>query len=151
MKYLIFLIGLICVNLNAQITFDQFNSDYIKEPKPILIYFSTEWCSYCMLQKKQVQDNIQLLQLLNDQFYYLEVNAESNKNITFLNQIYYPKAENSKDKTHSFFEEFIQPHQQFSFPFWVLLSDKLIIEFYHSGLIKDQQLLLLLKHYLAKV
>ena len=147
MKIWYFIFILSSLNLQAQISLEKFNSIFNENPKPILLYFSTNWCSYCMIQKKQLEKDDELLQILNNDIYFIEFDAETNESIIFLNKKYEPK---SNKKTHPFLEEFIDKNEQISYPYWVLISKDFKIEMTYAGLIKNKKLKLLLKKYLQK-
>jgi len=100
-----------------------------------------------MIQKKQIEKDKSLLHILNENIYYLELNAESTEKIMFLNQQYHF---DSKKKRNSFLEEFVSSEEQVSYPYWVLLSKNLKIEMTYSGLIKNKPLKLLLEKYFQK-
>lgn len=146
MKYLIITLVLITPHLHAQITLENFNTIFRENPKPIVLYFSTKWCSYCMIQKKQVEKDNELLFILNKDFYYIEIDAETNKKITFLDYDFNPI---SSSKTHPFIEEFNPNNKQISYPYWVLISKDLDIKMTYAGLIKAKNLKTLLKKYLT--
>ena len=147
MKFLYFIFLLSSLNLDAQISLEKFNSIFNENPKPILLYFSTNWCSYCMIQKKQLKKEDGLLQILNNDFYFIEIDAEANQSIIFLGREY---KSSSNGKMHSFLEEFIDKKDQISYPYWVLISEEFKIEMKYTGLIKNKPLKLLLKKYLQK-
>ena len=147
MKFLYFIFLLSSLNLDAQISLEKFNSIFNENPKPILLYFSTNWCSYCMIQKKQLKKEDELLQILNNDIYFIEIDAEANQSIIFLGREY---KSSSNGKMHSFLEEFIDKKDQISYPYWVLISKEFKIEMKYTGLIKNKPLKLLLKKYLQK-
>ena len=147
MKFLYFIFLLTSLNLEAQISLEKFNSIFNENPKPILLYFSTNWCSYCMIQKKQLKKEDGLLQILNNDFYFIEIDAEANQSIIFLGREY---KSSSNGKMHSFLEEFIDKKDQISYPYWVLISEEFKVEMTYTGLIKNKPLKLLLKKYLQK-
>ena len=147
MKFLYFIFLLSSLNLDAQIPLEKFNSIFNENPKPILLYFSTNWCSYCMIQKKQLKKEDELLQILNNDIYFIEIDAEANQSIIFLGREY---KSSSNGKMHSFLEEFIDKKEQISYPYWVLISEDFKVEMTYTGLIKNKPLKLLLKKYLQK-
>ena len=147
MKFLYFIFLLTSLNLEAQISLEKFNSIFNENPKPILLYFSTNWCSYCMIQKKQLKKEDELLQILNNDIYFIEIDAEANQSIIFLGREY---KSSSNGKMHSFLEEFIDKKDQISYPYWVLISKEFKIEMKYTGLIKNKPLKLLLKKHLQK-
>ena len=147
MKFLYFIFLLTSLNLEAQISLEKFNSIFNENPKPILLYFSTNWCSYCMIQKKQLKKEDELLQILNNDIYFIEIDAEANQSIIFLGREY---KSSSNGKMHSFLEEFIDKKDQISYPYWVLISEEFKIEMKYTGLIKNKPLKIKKKKYLQK-
>ena len=100
-----------------------------------------------MIQKKQLKKEDELLQILNNDVYFIEIDAEANQSIIFLGREY---KSSSNGKMHSFLEEFIDKKDQISYPYWVLISKEFKIEMKYTGLIKNKPLKLLLKKYLQK-
>ncbi|MFV0170634.1 hypothetical protein OBK12_02900 [Empedobacter falsenii] len=92
--------------------------------------------------KKKIKKDKSLFHFLNNEVYYLEVDAESHDTIYFLEKVYQPK-----EKLHAFVEEFISTNEQINYPYWVLISKNLRIEMTYSGLIKNKSFKILLEKY----
>ncbi|MBS7333343.1 MAG: thioredoxin fold domain-containing protein [Weeksellaceae bacterium] len=131
------LFAILCFGLNpvhAQIDLKDFNQQYKQNPKPIFLYFNTDWCGICKIQEKEIEKNESIKSELNSNFYFIKLNGESLDEIDFLDQKYQPNIQN---KTHSFVTEFI-PSQYVAFPLWIILDENLEVIGKFSGLIKKK-------------
>ena len=50
--------------------------------KPLMIYFYTDWCSWCRKLERETYNNDQVATLLNENFICLRINAEKHPNLT---------------------------------------------------------------------
>jgi thioredoxin-related protein len=50
---------------------------YEKEPKPIIIDVFTSWCGWCKVMDKETYDNDKVATYINENFYAVKFNAES--------------------------------------------------------------------------
>ncbi len=127
---------------NYAITFAELPAKMAQEPRPIIIKIYTDWCVICKLQNKQIEKDNSLMQLLANNYYYIEFDAESHEAIIFNGKEYYfiPQGtgginalaiELSKAKS--------------SYPYWVFLDSDYKILFQYNGLLKSKHLNTLLK------
>jgi thioredoxin-related protein len=54
-----------------------------EKPKPIVVFIHTSWCKYCKMMEHATFKNQDIITLLNDNFYFISLDAESKNNITF--------------------------------------------------------------------
>lgn len=125
---------------NAQQNLAQLNIAFAQNPKPILIEFRTDWCSYCMLQNKKIKQDKKLLAILENDYYFIELDAESNKSYHFLQRKFLPNPQFPHQKTHTLVEALAQKNEPIAYPYWVLLSKDLMIEWSYSGYITPNNL-----------
>ena len=59
----------------------------IKE-KPIILFVSTSWSKYCKVMQKTTFQNKAVISELNKNYYFLELEADSEEEIVFQNKIY---------------------------------------------------------------
>jgi thioredoxin-related protein len=84
---------LLCTSLRAQdagsvhwLSFEALEDSLAVQPKKVFIDFYTDWCSYCRKMDKKVFTNPEVIELLNEEYYAVRFNAESEKMITFSGQ-----------------------------------------------------------------
>ena len=69
-------------------TFEEVEEIHQQIPKPILVFLYTDWCKICFGMKKTTFKNRKVIQLLNEKFYFIKLNAEEKQDITFLGKIF---------------------------------------------------------------
>ena len=91
---LFFLLMILSSKINAQsktinwITFEQLEDSLKVKPKKVFIYFYADWCSYCKKMDKVAFKNSEVIQILNQNYYAIKMDAESAKTIFFEGQKY---------------------------------------------------------------
>lgn len=118
----------------TQVNWSEFNAKFKENPKAIMIYFYTDWCSVCKIQEKQIERNVEIQQFLQEEVYFLKINGESKDEINFLDQKFVPSY---SDKIHQFVTEFIPP-KDVSYPLWIVLDHNLEVLGKYSGLIQKK-------------
>ncbi|MEZ7916270.1 MAG: DUF255 domain-containing protein, partial [Polaribacter sp.] len=63
-------------------TFEEVEEIHQQIPKPILVFLYTDWCKICFGMKKTTFKNRKVIQLLNEKFYFIKLNAEEKQDIT---------------------------------------------------------------------
>ena len=53
------------------------------QPKKVLVYFYADWCVYCKKMDRSVYSKEEVKTILNDEYYAVKFNAESNEIIQF--------------------------------------------------------------------
>jgi thioredoxin-related protein len=129
----------------GQISLEHYNHDYLKDKKITILYFYTDWCAYCKIQEREIENNNDIRNSLNHDFYFIKLNAESRDEIIFLDEKYSPVIINSKVKTHSFVRNFTEDNKNDSYPLWIFLDEDLKIIGKHSGFLNTKNLNKILK------
>lgn len=68
-----------------------------ENPKPIVIFIHTSWCKYCKMMEHSTFKNPEIITVLNDDFYFISLDAENKKEIVFNNHAFkfIPKGQNT--------------------------------------------------------
>ncbi len=109
------------------------------QPKPILMLISTDWCNYCRMQQAQLQKNQDFI-AAKDQFYYVELNAETKDSIKFNGTVYRYQNTGPSTGIHGLAVELANQKGGIAYPTWILLDQKYKILFKHPGLLPPQEL-----------
>ena len=78
-------------------TFEEAEQLSKENPKPFVIFIHTSWCKYCKMMEKSTFKNLEIISALNDDFYFISLDAESKKDIHFNNHRFQfiPKGQNT--------------------------------------------------------
>lgn len=104
--------------------------------KPTVIFFHTDWCSYCKIQQKQIEKDAEVSFILKNHYNFIDFDAESQQEKIYNNKRYKPV----KNSTHEFVKMFFPKSSQIAYPLWIILDQNQNIIFKHEGLIKLKDL-----------
>ena len=78
-------------------TFEEAEKLSLENPKPFVVFIHTSWCKYCKMMQNSTFKNEEVIQQLNENFYFISFDAEAKNDITFNNHIFKfkPKGNNS--------------------------------------------------------
>ncbi len=70
------------------VTFEELPLLTKQEAKPILVFIHTDWCKYCLMQEQNTFSDSAVVSNLNEHYYCVKLNAETEETISFLNRDY---------------------------------------------------------------
>lgn len=77
-----------CFSQLKTISFEELPSLQQKDPRIVVIFVHTDWCSYCKAMLKTTFQDKQVVELLNNKYYFIDFDAESKKDIVFLGKTF---------------------------------------------------------------
>jgi thioredoxin-related protein len=151
-RILLFLFTLIPVSMYAQddqsilrpLSFSALQDSMIKKPKPILIKIYTDWCVYCKMQDQQLKKSDSLKNIINKNFYFAELDAETTDSIYFNGKGYGYKAGGISAGINELAEILGKQNGQLTYPAIIILNSEYQILYRLQGLINNVQLIQLL-------
>jgi len=134
--------------LQAQVkeySFDEVEVLNKAEPRKTIVFIYAEWCRYCEAMKRTTLENSEIIERLNDVFYFIEFNGESQQNVYF-NDIAYRFIPSGKNTgTHELARELGSIDGKLSYPTLVVLDTDWSIIYKTNGFVKAKALLTLLE------
>jgi thioredoxin-related protein len=115
-------------------TFEEVEKLQQQKPKPILVFLYTDWCKICFGMKKTTFKNREVIQLLNEKFYFIKLNAEEKKDITFLGKIFTYKPTGTTSGMHELATELGTIKKTIIYPTTILLNTIFEIDAQLTGL-----------------
>lgn len=93
MKKLFAILSLLfALDLSAQeinwVAFEELPLLEQKESKPVMVFIHTDWCKYCLMQEQRTFTDSSVVTDLNENYYCVKLNAETDETISFLNRDY---------------------------------------------------------------
>ena len=121
-----------CTSLSAQetesiqwLSFEQLEDSLAKHPKKVFIDFHTDWCTYCRKMDKVVFTKPQVVKMLNENYYAVRFDAETESEITFGGQkLVNNQLGKSRTPIHQIAQLLASRGGQFAPPVLVMLDEK---------------------------
>ncbi len=154
--YLIFLIVGILFPLTgfSQIisqSFEQLASLQKTQNRFIVVFIHTDWCKYCQAMKNTTFKDKEIAALLNQNFWFLDLNAEEKSDITYNGQTYKFRPTGNNTGIHELVEKFTMPNGEASYPSICILNPDFEIIFQYNQLLSINDLRLLLNNLLKTI
>ncbi|MEO1652359.1 MAG: thioredoxin fold domain-containing protein [Bacteroidota bacterium] len=128
------------------LSFEQLEDSLQKQPKKVFIDFYTDWCSYCRKMDKQVFTKTEVIQRLNQDYYAVRLNAETERPISFDGQVFYNKKTSKKRKgIHELARLLGQRNGQFAPPTMLILDESFRVQARYFEYLDSKKLLKALK------
>jgi thioredoxin-related protein len=133
--------------------FDQLRSYSFEEaeklsrenPKPFVVFVHTSWCNYCKMMENSTFKNPEIIKLLNTDFYFISLDAESKKDIDFNNHTFSFKPNGQNTGIHELATELATIDSQVIYPTITILQPDFSIMFQKHSFLSGNQLLTVLE------
>lgn len=129
--------GLTAYAQPKEILFSELESAMAKDPKPVMIFLHTDWCSYCSLMERKTLKNDKVKDKLNSDFYYISFNAEHDEVIKYKGKNYALKKLGISTKQHELAKELAQSN---AYPAIIFLDEKLEVLYRHFAYVKPDDM-----------
>lgn len=125
--------------------FDRLDSIQAASPKHVVIFLHTDWCSVCKRMEHTTFSDSTLVATLNQHFWYVPFNAESEQAITYHGRTFQFKPTGVKTGVHELAQQLGTIDGQLNYPTVVILSPEDEIVFQYGGLLKRDAFLEVLR------
>jgi thioredoxin-related protein len=154
--YLIFLILGILFPLTvfSQIisqSFEQLAGLQKTQNRFVVVFIHTDWCKYCQAMKNTTFKDKEIAALLNQNFWFVDLNAEEKSDITYNGQTYKFRPTGNNTGIHELVEKFTMPNGEASYPSICILNPDFEIIFQYNQLLSINDLRLLLNNLLKTI
>ena len=117
------------------VSFEYLSDSLRIQKKPLMIFIHTDWCKYCKMQENTVFKDPKISKQLNNLFYCLKLNAESQEVIKFLGRNYQFQPSGAGTGNHQLAELLGKENGELSFPTTVILNSNVQIIARFKGLV----------------
>lgn len=145
---ILFLFFLITVSGFAQLksfTFEQVDSLQHIQNRKIVVFIYIDWCKYCHAMKNITFKKASVIEMLNENFYFIALNAEEKRKITFNNQEYFYKSNGNSNGIHDLAFLLANHNNQTIYPTLCVLNAKNEIVFQQSNFLTSNDLQVVLE------
>jgi len=127
-----------------QVTFEELEQLQKIEQRKVIVFVHTDWCHYCQQMWHSTFKNKELVALLNEKFYFVELNAEAERNITFNNQVFRFKPNGNNTGMHELAITLAQINNKVAFPSIVIINNVYETVFQSNQAIRTKDFITLL-------
>jgi len=144
---LIFFFGIISIGF-CQIksrSFEEIDSLQQIQRRKIIVFIHTDWCQFCQRMKVTTFKNKEIIQKLNSEFYFIDLNAEEKRNIRFNNQVFKYHPTGTNVGIHELALQLGTNNNQIVYPVLCVLNEKNEIIFQYSNYLSPKDFKVLLE------
>ena len=126
-------------------TFEEAEKLSKENPKPFVVFIHTSWCKYCKMMENSTFKNSEIINILNTEFYFISLDAESKNDIHFNNHQFQfiPKGQNTG--IHELATALATIDSQVVYPTITILKSDFSIVFQKHSFLSSKDLLVILE------
>jgi thioredoxin-related protein len=126
-------------------SFEQIDSLQRNQNRKIIVFVHTDWCKYCQAMKNSTFKNKEVIKNLNENFYFITLNAEEKSTITFNSRKFVFKTNGNTTGIHELAYELASLNNQTTYPTICVLTAQNEIVFQESNYLPAKEFLMILK------
>ena len=126
------------------LSFEQLSDSLSQKPKKVLLFFHTDWCSYCRKMMRETFRSPEIIKKINSEYYAVHFDAESIDSVKFQSEIY--KNNGKKKSTGSYHElaKIFIGQEKPIFPTTILLDKNFKMFFFKQKYLSIREFLIFL-------
>lgn len=126
-------------------SFEQIDSLQRNQNRKIIVFIHTDWCKYCQAMKNTTFKNKEVIKALNENFYFITLNAEEKSTITFNSRQFIFKTNSNTTGIHELAVELATINNQTIYPTICVLNTQNEIVFQESNYLPAKEFLMVLE------
>lgn len=126
-------------------TFEEAEKLSKENPKPFVVFIHTSWCNYCKMMENSTFKNPEIIAILNNNFYFISLDAENKEDIQFNNHKFQFKPNGQNTGIQELATALATINSQVVYPTVTILESDYSIVFQKGSFISDKELLLVLE------
>lgn len=128
------------------LSFEQLEDSLAAKPKKVFIDFYTDWCAYCRKMDRLVFTKPEVIALLNEEYYAVRFNAETDSIISFGGQQFINnQLKQSRNPLHQITQMLAMREGQFAAPTLIILDESFKVTTRYFEYMDSKRLLRALK------
>lgn len=126
-------------------TFEEAEKLSKANPKPFVVFIHTSWCQYCKMMENSTFKNEAIIAMLNQDFYFIPLDAETKEDIVFNNHkfSFIPKGPNTG--VHELATDLATINSQVVYPTLTILNANYSMIFQKHSFINAKDLTIILQ------
>ncbi len=134
------LVPCFCLSQMKTGTFSDLETLMEKDPKPVIIHLYTDWCSVCKMEKKVLNNDREITDLIDANFYLVNFEAEKTKETIKFQGKEFGYIPNGNSGIHELALALSKNKDHPVYPLWIVLDKDQKLVYYHEGLWMPQNM-----------
>jgi thioredoxin-related protein len=130
--------------------FEQIERLQNQQKRNVVIFIHSQWCKYCYAMKNTTFRNNQVIDVLNNHFYFIYLDAEERRSINYRGQTFEYKATGVSTGVHELAQQLGTINKKINYPAIVVLNSSDEIIFQHNEFLNAHDLLKILEQLYSK-
>ncbi|MEP7093823.1 MAG: thioredoxin family protein, partial [Flavobacterium sp.] len=105
-------------------TFEAIDSLQQIQKRKIIVFIHADWCQFCQRMKSTTFKNQEIIDKLNSNFYFIDLNAEEKRNIVFNNHVFKYQPSGNNVGINELAVQLGTINKQIVYPVLCVLNDK---------------------------
>jgi thioredoxin-related protein len=114
-------------------TFSDLEVQQKENPRPVVIHLYTDWCAVCKIESFHLSKDKELVNILNDHFYFVNFEAEKTKEKIHFQNREFEYLQNGNSGIHELALALSKNKNQPVYPLWVFLDKHQNLVYYQEG------------------
>lgn len=127
------------------VTFENIVELQKKEKRPIVVFLTADWCTYCKRVENTSFDEKEVINLLNSEFYFISFNIEYKETIKFGETNFKYNSAGLNSGVHELAEAIGTIDGILNTPTFVVLNSSFEINYRYGGFMDTKEILALLR------
>jgi thioredoxin-related protein len=127
------------------VSFEQIDSLQNIDKRKVVVFIHTDWCQFCHAMKNITFKNENIIKELNDNFYFIDFNAEEKRTIVFNKATFKFKSTGNTLGIHELAIQLGTINKQLNYPVLCILNSENEIIFQDNNYIKPKEFKIILE------
>lgn len=110
------------------------------EQRPVAVFLHTEWCRFCKNMEQTTFQNKQVVELLNERYYFVSFDGEQKESVTFRSHRFQYQPSGRNTGTHELAIALGTINGSLAYPAFVILNPDYEIVFQHNAFLTAKEL-----------
>ena len=125
---------------------EELDSLQYTEPRPVLFFINTDWCSICLAMENSVLKSEEISSMLNENFYTVFLDAEYKKDIVYKGKRYLYRSHGLNSGKHELAMQLAMKDGGISFPSLIIINGNDVV-FKTNGFMSISELKAIIEHF----
>ncbi len=134
------IIPLFCFSQLKTVSFEDWEIKQKQEPRPTVIHIYTDWCPVCKIEQFKMNKDHQLLEFINDKFYFIPFEAEKMTETIRFQEKTFRYLPNGNSGIHELALALSKNKSRPVYPMWIILDKNQNLVDYHEGILLPEEL-----------